>query len=137
MHSSIERQQLSNDEIQELHCQLRYYGRKDIENLFFHMFERSSTPLVNHWVNFDEAHKVYSLFCKMAKNLESEEFITCITDLRIPDIDLTKAQRSILLNANSYQRGSVDLFEFFHSVPEFFQYEMVLMELGYPLSTAA
>lgn len=121
----------------DLHSALRYYGHQLVEDAAFNMFHREMTPLVNHWDTPEDLLLSCNLFRKIARPLNEELFVSTILATAIPqNIDFNRQEREIMTDRTLYIRECRNLLQFFNSFPDYFNFEVDLIAMGYPCGSA-
>ena len=132
----FDKQYLTAEEARNLYHGVNKLGRKLLHETAHQMFVRSQTPLHKNWESEETFLVSCNVFCKLAKELTEEEFVGTIMSTRIPhQITFNKSQRIMMSNSQSYMREACMVLGFIDSMSDFFEHEVKLMELGYPIDT--
>ena len=120
-------------EITNLYRTLNAYGKKQITDAAQQMFIRSITPLNNHWDSYENFLATFQAFYKMSKNMSVEEFADHFEHYKIPTgIEFSEKEYLILSEKDQYLQEACYLLGFIDSLADSFEYEVLLMTLGYP-----
>ena len=126
-------QYLTREEAQNLYQGLCKLGHKQINEAGYQMFHRSLTPLHKNWSSEEEFQITTHMFCKMSKELGEDEFVDAIMQTKVPgSIQFNSAEQKVLNNSKTYIKEACMLLGFIDSHSDFFEYEVKLIELGYP-----
>jgi hypothetical protein len=125
---------LTLEEACNLFDAFHYYGKCNTLDLVEEMMTVDEPlPLINHWSSFDEFLNVWDFFYRASRELPRTFYGKMIVDCKIPDqMDLSKAQRELLSNQKEYLRQACYLLSFFDSMSDCFDYEVKMIEQGYP-----
>lgn len=120
-------------EAHELYESLKYYTYEEIQDIAFNMYQRDITPIELHWQSKEEFIEIFRIFYKISHHFEGYQFAHIVAHSKIPfSIDFNRKQREILVDKEQYIFQSRCILHFFQSLPEFFEYEVTLISLGYP-----
>lgn len=132
------RQPLSHDETADLLSFLKYYDRRITEDAVYNLYCRDKTPLYDHWESQEAFFFVYDTFKQLANECSEEEFFTSVINESVPEkSSLNRTQREFIKDFALFRREARSLNCFFNSMKEYFDYEILLISLGYPCSHSA
>ncbi len=124
---------LNTEDLKDLYADLRYFGRKDIQNAAYNMFHRDETPLPCFWSDEQAFLEPYSVLHRLARNLKEEQFLALIAEHQIPEgIELNKKERELLHDVDELRSQTYYQYCFMESMALYLDYEIALIALGYP-----
>ena len=134
IHQDLTRLKMTTEEACNLYDAIHYYGKRTtIESAEDMMLSEDPLPLNNHWVSLDDFLNTLDIFCKMSKGLSRMAFAKCVLDNEIPqNIEFGQNQLEVLSRPDEFLRQACFLLSFFDSMSDYFEYEIEMMELGYP-----
>lgn len=130
----MNRLELNFDEACNLYDAFRCYGKcSTIETAEEMIASGGPSPLVNHWDDFDEFLNVWDLFYRMSKSCSRASFGKLLLECKVPEeVPLSKVQSALLADNERFRAQACFLLSFFDSMSDFFDYEVKMMERGYP-----
>jgi len=90
-------------------------------------------PLINHWESFDEFLLTWDVLYKMSQELSRPAFGKAILSCEIPEHFDLSSQQAELKDPTEFKRQACFLLSFFDSLSDYFDYEVEMMERGYPV----
>lgn len=125
---------LQKEEVSDLYDALLYYGKRSTVDAVEDMFETGDPlPLNNHWESVDDFINAWEPFYEMARKLKRNAFVQQVLGRMIPEeIHLTPQQQSIFSDKQEYMKQACYLLSFLDSMSEYFEYEVEMLERGYP-----
>ena len=125
---------MSLDEALNLFDAFHYYGKYNtLETAEEMMTSEVPLPLINHWTSFDEFLVVWDIFHRMTRKIPRTSFGKMLIYHQFPEnIVLSREQQELLSDPKEFKRQACYLLSFFDSLSDYFEYEVQMIERGYP-----
>jgi hypothetical protein len=126
--------ELTLEEACNLFDAFHYYGKLNTLESSEDMFAtEEDLPLANHWKDFDEFLMVWDMFYHMSRTQNRSSFGRSILDAKIPSTKMfSKEQNLLFSNKVEFIRQACYLLSFFDSLSDYFEFEVEMIERGYP-----
>ncbi len=130
----LARLELNLEEAGALFDALHYYGKINTLEAAEDMFvSEEPLPLINHWESFEEFMNVCNVFCQISRSLPRCAFTkTIVTGEHIDRSHFSKEQMELIENLKEFKRQACYLLSYFDSMSDYFEYEVEMIERGYP-----
>jgi len=124
---------LTEDECKDLYSSFKDYGRYQILDAAYNMYTRDETPLHKNWDDDADFMLCFTTIYKLSTTLSCEEFCAFIsgTSMSLPDI-FDNYENELLDDKKRLQEQACLLLGFLDTIADYFEYEIILMTLGYP-----
>tara|TARA_B100000524_G_scaffold346156_1_gene245899 strand:+ start:840 stop:1295 length:456 start_codon:yes stop_codon:yes gene_type:complete len=126
---------LIQGEVENFYEILNSYEKNQIINAGYNMYHREETPLHNNWNSFEEFLNSFHSFYHISRQENEESFSELIMSEKPKLPPLNKEELAILENFEKKIEEACLLLDFLESMPEYLDYEIMMISLGYPCET--